>query len=174
MPFVGCPGSPRRQQSSPGHAPCEHNWPLRRPGPCPGKVSLSGTPTAGCLSGSRYRVQVPPVSGVGAASRRAAGVHCREPRGTLGCCLQPPGGGRRRGTRLQPGHSPSAALLPVPGACPNTPRRAPKVHGHLPAATTPPWPPRKGGRGSSLPGGSSRQSKAVTKRQHFGSACSEV
>lgn len=50
-----------------------------------------------------------------------------------------------RGDTGDIGHSPS---LPC---SPNTPRRAPKAWGHLPGDTT----PRKGGRGSALPGGSS-------------------
>lgn len=37
MPFVGYSAFPRGQQSSPGHAPCEHNWPLHRPDPAPGR-----------------------------------------------------------------------------------------------------------------------------------------
>lgn len=172
MPFVGCPASPRRQQSSPGHAPCEHNWPLRRPG------------RSRCWEPRRQVVRQAAATAFRSHRCRGYGLHPEEQQGCIavsrgghwGAACNTPGVAGDAAGGCSPGTAPSAALLPAScaGRVPKHTQGAPKVHGHLPAATTPPWPPRKGGRGSSLPGGSSWQSKAVTKRQHFGSACSEV
>lgn len=129
-------------------------------------VSLLGTPVAGGLSASGYRVWVPPVLGVQTESRRAAGVRCHEQSGTSECCLQPPRV-TRHGLQLQPGHSPQHSPAPASNA-----RRVlrhtqacPRGTGAPPMATTPRW---TGGRGSSW------HNKAVTKQRHFGSACSEA
>lgn len=91
-------------------------------------------------------------------------MHCHEETGgNLGVLLATPPG--------WPEPRPIAAELPalprsvqaVPGTCPSAPRGAPKVQG------TSPRPRHLHGRGRS-----SRQSKAVTKEQRFGSACLEV
>lgn len=137
MPFVGYSAFPRGQQSSPGHAPCEHNWPLHRPDPAPGRSRCrERRRQVGCQPAA---TTFPPRRCWGYPEEQQ-GCIATSRGGHWGTARNPPRGGWRHGTSPQRGRCPGRAL---PGVCPNTPRCAPKVQGHLPTATTPPWPPEK-------------------------------
>lgn len=152
MPFVGCSAFPRGQQSSPGHAPCEHNWPLRRPDPAPGRSRRRECRRqVGCQPAA---TTFPP--------RRCRGY----PEEQQGCIATSRGG--HWGTARDP-----------PGAAGDTAHRqaCAQTHPGVPQRyrDTSPRPRHlRGPRESSLPRGSSRQSEAVTQQRHFGAACSEV